>query len=241
MRRPQYRDRGVVLRTYRLGEADRIVVLLTEDHGKVRAVARGIRKTGSKFGARLEPGSHVSLLMVEGRDLQTVAQAEAIDSVAPLVAHLDRISAALAMLEAVDQLSLEGHPSAELYRMLVGALRTVSRVGGPMVVPAFFWKVLAAEGIRPVLDRCVMCGEENVPLVAFDVAHGGALCRACRSGAPLSAEALELMREVLGGRLNQALQALPGPVTHEVAQHAARAMEHHIERRLRTVAMFERL
>ncbi len=240
MRRPLYRDRGVVLRTYRLGEADRIVVVLTEQRGKVRAVANGVRKTGSRFGARLEPGSHVQVLMAEGRGLDTISQVEVIDSVAHLVDDLDHLTSALAMLEAADQLTLEGEPNAPLYRMLVGALRTVSQRGGPLVVPAFFWKVLAAEGIRPELDVCVRCGAD-APLVAFDMDHGGALCRACRSGAPLGADALGLMRDILDGRLNQALAAPASAATHEVAGHAARAMEHHIERRLRTVAMFERL
>lgn len=240
MRHPVYRDRGVVLRTYRLGEADRIIVLMTEEHGKVRATARGIRKTGSKFGARLEPGSHCALLMAEGRDLHAVSQAEVIDSIAPLVADLDHLTGALSMLEAVDQLALEGEPNPGLYRMLVGALRTIGRQWSALVVPAFFWKVLAAEGIRPELDTCVMCGEDQ-PLVAFDMNQGGALCRQCRSGAQLSSGALEVMRDILGGQLNRALQLEPSAVTHEVAGHAARAMEHHIERRLRSVAMFERM
>lgn len=240
MRRPLYRDRGVVLRTYKLGEADRIIVMLTEEHGKIRAVAHGIRKTGSKFGARLEPGSHVHALVAEGQNLSSISQVEAIDSVAHLVGDLDHVTSALAMLEAVDQLALEHEPAPGLYRMLVGALRTVSSRGGPLVVPAFYWKVLAAEGIRPELDVCVSCGEGG-PFVTFDMNHGGVLCRACRSGAPITADALELMRDILGGQLNRALSVPASPVTHEVAGHAARAMEHHIERRLRTVAMFERL
>jgi DNA repair protein RecO (recombination protein O) len=156
------------------------------------------------------------------------------------VADLDHVTSALAILEAVDQLALEHEPAPHLYRMLVGALRTVSARGGPLVVPAFFWKVLAAEGIRPELDVCARCGEEG-PFVSFDMDHGGVLCRACRSGAPITAQALGVMRDILDGRLNQALALPASPVTHEVAGHAARAMEHHIERRLRTVAMFERL
>src|SRR5207302_2274538 len=74
-----YRDQGVVLRTIRLGEADRIVTLVTEGHGKVRAVAKGVRKTKSRFGGRLEPLSHVSMLLYEGRELDIVTQAEALD------------------------------------------------------------------------------------------------------------------------------------------------------------------
>ena len=238
---PVYRDSAVVLRTYKLAEADRIVVLMTEHHGKVRAVAKGVRRTMSKFGARLEPMSHVQLLLAHGRtDLDIVSQAEAIETLAPLVADLDHLSNGMAMLEAVDQLALEREPAPHLYRMLVGALRTVARRSGPVVVPAFYWKLLAAEGIAPLLDECALCGEPG-PLVAFDMDQGGALCRNCRSGAPLSEEALEIMRMVLGGRLNDALDLRGSAATHEVASHATRAMEHHIERRLRSVAMFERM
>jgi DNA repair protein RecO (recombination protein O) len=235
-----YRDTGVVLRTYKLGEADRIVVVMTEHHGKVRAVAKGVRKTGSKFGARLEPMSHVRLLLAQGRELDIISQTESVESLAPLVVDLDHMTHGIAMLEAVDQLALEREPSPQLYRMLVGALRTVATRSGAMVVPAFYWKLLAAEGIRPELDVCVSCGEEG-PLVSFDPHQGGVLCRSCRTGAPLSPEALELMRMVLGGRLNDALAVPASAVTHEVAGHATRAFEHHVERRLRTVAMFERI
>jgi DNA repair protein RecO (recombination protein O) len=86
------RDQGVVLRTYRLGEADRIVVLLTERHGKVRAVAKGVRRTSSKFGARVEPLSHVALLLWEGRgDLDIINQAEVIDHFRVVRDDLDRV------------------------------------------------------------------------------------------------------------------------------------------------------
>ncbi|HAP76843.1 MAG TPA: DNA repair protein RecO [Acidimicrobiaceae bacterium] len=239
MARRQYRDTAVVLRTYKLGEADRIVVLLTEEHGKVRAVAKGVRKTTSKFGARLEPMSHVRLLLAEGRDLDIISQADSVESRAPLVADLDHLTNGIAVLEAADQMTVEREPAPHLYRMVVGALRTVAERSGPLVVPAFYWKLLAAEGVRPELDACVRCGEPG-PIVAFDMQHGGVLCRSCRSGAPLSAEALELMRMILGGRLNDALEVPASAVTHEVAAHATKALEHHIERRLRTVAMFER-
>lgn len=238
MANPLYRDTAVVLRTYKLGEADRIVVLLTEHHGKVRAVAKGVRKTTSKFGARLEPLSHVRLQLYQGRELDIVSQAESVETMAPLVADLDHMTRGLAILEAVDQLAMEREPSPHLYRMLVGALRTIAERSGPLVVPAFYWKLLAAEGVRPQLDACVRC-ESTEPLVAFDVHEGGVLCRTCRTGAPISLAALELMRMILGGRLNEALDLPADVTTHEVASHATRALEHHLERRLRTVAMFE--
>jgi DNA repair protein RecO (recombination protein O) len=233
-----YRDTAVVLRTYKLGEADRIVVLLTEEHGKIRAVAKGVRKTGSKFGARLEPMSHVRLLLSQGRELDIVSQAESVETLAPMLVDLDHLTAGIAVLEAADQMSLDREPAPQLYRMVVGALRTIAERCGPLVVPAFYWKLLAADGLRPELDMCVRCGEDT-QLVAFDMDQGGALCRNCRTGAPLSEDALETMRMILGGRLNEALELPASRTTHEVMAHATRALEHHIERRLRTVAMFE--
>ena len=234
-----YRATGVVLRTYKLAESDRIVVLLTEEHGKVRAVAKGVRKTRSKFGGRLEPMSHVHLLLHEGRDLDIVNQVESVESLAPLVVDLDHMTQGLAVLEAVDQMAMDREPNPQLYRMLVGVLRTIATSDSPLVVPAFFWKLLSLEGVRPELDVCVRCGEVQ-PLVAFDMNQGGALCRNCRSGAPLGAEALELMRMILGGQLTMALSVPVSQATHEVSNHATRAVEHHIERRLRSVAVFER-
>ena len=201
MTSPLYRDTGVVLRTYKLGEADRIVVLLTEQHGKVRAVAKGVRKTMSKFGARLEPLSHVRLLMYQGRELDIVSQADSVDTLAPLVGDLDHLTNGLAIVEAVDQMTLDREPVPHLYRMLVGALRTVAERSGPLVVPAVYWKLLASEGVRPELDECVRCGATE-PLVAFDVTEGGVLCRSCRTGASISPDALDVTRMILGGRLN---------------------------------------
>ena len=118
-----YRDVGVVLRTYKLRESDRIVVFHTAENGKVRAVAKGVRKTKSKFGARLEPMSHVRLLLYRGRELDIVSQAEAVEPLSPMLSSLDRASQGLAVIEAVDQLSLEREPNPQLYRMVVGVLR----------------------------------------------------------------------------------------------------------------------
>jgi DNA repair protein RecO (recombination protein O) len=236
-----YRATGVVLRTYKLRESDRIVVIHTLEHGKVRAVAKGVRKTNSKFGSRLEPMSHVRLLLSRGRELDIVSQAESVEPLTPLLSSLDRASQGIAAIEAVDQLTLEREPNPQLYRMLVGVLRTIAARPSALNVPAFYWKLLAAEGVRPALDGCVRCGgvEPEVQLVAFDLAEGGVLCRTCRSGATISPAAVALMRDILGGRLNEALAQPDSPVTHEVSALATRALEHHIERRLRAVAMFE--
>ena len=131
-----YRDHGVVLRTIKLGEADRIVTLMTEGHGKVRAVAKGVRKTKSKFGGRLEPMTHVSLQLYEGRDLDTVTQAETVDHFRSLRDELDRVAKAQALLEVVDQVAQERQANAALYRMLVGALRALAASNAPLLEPS---------------------------------------------------------------------------------------------------------
>ena len=236
-----YRDIGVVLRTYKLRESDRIVVVHTAENGKVRAVAKGVRKTKSKFGARLEPMSHVRLQLYRGRELDIVTQAESVEPLAPMLSSLDRASQGLAVIEAVDQLSLEREPNVQLYRMLVGVLRTIATSPSPLNVAAFYWKLLANEGMRPELDRCLRCGEAepDVQFVAFDLNEGGVLCRTCRSGQSISPGALTVLREILGGQLVQALAREESPTTHEVSALATRALEFHIERHLRAVAMFE--
>jgi DNA repair protein RecO (recombination protein O) len=237
-----YRDTGIVLRTYRLGEADKIIVLMTAEHGKVRAVAKGVRKTRSKFGARLEPMSHVRLLLYRGRDLDIVNQADSVEPLGPMLSSLDRASQGIAAIEAVDQMAIDREPNSRLYQQAVGVLRTIAERPSPMNVPAFYWKLLAAEGLEPHLDGCVRCGAselENVQLVAFDLNEGGALCRNCRSGTALSPAALTIMRGIFNGGLREVLALDESPATHEVGTLATRALEHHIERRLRAIAMFE--
>jgi DNA repair protein RecO (recombination protein O) len=235
-----YHERGVVLRTYRLGEADRIVVILTRGRGKVRAVAKGIRKTKSRFGGRLEPASHADLLLYEGRgELDIVSQAETIDHFRPLRDDLDRLGRAVTMLEAADQLAMEREANAQLYEMLVGALRTLASEDAPLVVPGFFLKALALEGFRPQVDACVACGSEG-PLVSWALEEGGLRCASHRLGPAVSADAVTVLQDVLGGRLGAALAETRPPVVSEVDHLAVRAMEHHLERRLRSVGTMHR-
>ena len=170
-----------MLRTHKLGEADRIVSFVTERHGKVRAVAKGVRKTKSRFGARLEPTSHVAVQFYEGRELDIVTQAESVDHFRAIRVDLDRLTRAVSMLEAVDQLAQEREVNPELYRMLLGALRTLAARDSALVLAGFFWKLLALEGFRPITDSCAMCGATD-ELVAFDLHEGGVLCRTHRRG-----------------------------------------------------------
>jgi DNA repair protein RecO (recombination protein O) len=234
-----YRDHGVVLRTWKLGEADRIVSIITRENGKVRAVAKGVRKPSSRFGARLEPTCHLSLQLYRGRgDLDTVTQVETVDRFPTLRTDLERWARASAMLEAVEQMSPEREPNERLFDMLVRALRTLTESESPLVVASFFLKVLALEGFEPVVDVCVGCGDEG-PLVAFDVGEGGTVCGSCRRGTALDDDSLALLQSILGGRLGLALAAPPSRATHAVDVLATRLLEHQLERRLRSISVLE--
>lgn len=235
-----YREEGVVLRTYRLGESDRIVVVMGNQRGKLRTVAKGVRKTRSRFGSRLEPMSHVALQLYEGRTFDTITQAEVLDHFRPVREDLDRMAKATSLLEAVDVVAQEREPNPRLYQMLVGALRSLSSSDSPLLVAAFFLKLLAIEGFHPVLDRCVSCraSGDTATLAGFDADSGGALCRACCRGPgviPMSPPALVLMRNVLEGGLAEALKQIPGPAVREVTSLATVSLEHHLERRLRSL------
>ena len=235
-----YRDEAVVLRTWKLGEADRIVSLHTRAHGKVRAVAKGVRRTRSKFGARVEPACHVAVQLYRGRgDLDTLTQAEVIDRFASLRSEPERFARASAMLEAVDQLAPEASEDPDRHTMLVRALATLDRVDNPLVVAGFFLKLLALEGMQPELDSCVACGADG-PLEAIDVHAGGVLCTRCRQGRPISSDALDILRQILGGQLGAVLRRPADEAGAEVSEMATAAMEAHLERRLRSVTVLGR-
>lgn len=248
----------MVLRTYKLGEADRIVVFMTAERGKVRAVAKGVRKTKSRFGGRLESPNRVRLLMYEGRELDVITQVETADHFRALRDDLTRMTEAMALVEAVDQLAQEGEPNLAVYRMLVAALGTLARRPAPLLVAGFYWKLLGLEGVAPLVNACVRCGAgsagDPVELVALDLVEGGALCRSCRPGSPdwsgpagpgghqpgpaapaVTAAALAVIDQILSGDLRRALRTPEGPVAAEVASLATGALEAHLERRLRVV------
>ncbi|MHB8245570.1 MAG: DNA repair protein RecO [Acidimicrobiales bacterium] len=228
-----FRDEGVVLRTMKLGEADRIITLLTPDHGKVRAVAKGVRKPKSKLAGRLEPLTQVTMLCWKGRELDVVNQVDVVDHFRSIREDLDKMPPAFTMLEAVDLVAVERQPVPQLFRALTGALRTLAEGTGPVLLGAFLFRLLELEGVGPVVDSCTACGED-APLVAFDEHVGGLLCQSCRSGQAVSPEAVELVRQILGGRLRLALSAPASRATAEVERLATLAMEYHLDRRLRS-------
>lgn len=241
-----YRDHAIVLGSHKFGEADRVVVMLSETHGKIRAVAKGVRKTKSSIGARLEPMSHVEVQLHRGRELDIVQQVTLVETYRGLRASLESLTDALSMCEAVDRMCHDREPVQPVYRALVGAIRTLDRERNELVLGAFLLRLLALDGVGPSGDECATCGG---PLgerpAGFNVARGGAECATCHRGVRLSPTAGELMQLVLSGRIGEALaraaQATSDAsrASREVTMIARSAAEHHLERRLRAMSVFE--
>ncbi|MEU7897611.1 DNA repair protein RecO [Nonomuraea sp. NPDC049152] len=238
-----YRDEGVVLRTQKLGEADRIVTLLTKRTGKVRGVAKGVRRTTSRFGARLEPFTHVDLQLHVGRTLDVVTQAETIHPYGESLAHdYPRYTAGSAMLETADRLTQgEKEPALRQFLLLVGGLRTLSDGSHEprLVLDAYFLRSLAVAGYAPALQECARCRAETVR--AFAIVAGGAVCGACRpAGAAVPAgETLALMTALLRGDWAMA-DASEARHRTECSGLVAAYLQWHLEHGIRSLRHVER-
>jgi DNA repair protein RecO (recombination protein O) len=178
---PLYPEQGIILRTMRLGEADRIVTVFTQGSGKVRAVAKGVRKTKSKFGGRLEPFTHVDLLLYRGRDLDIVTQCETLTSFRGIREDYLRFAAGEAILEATDRVAEDRERNVRQFMLLLGALRALSSGEEPAsVVDAYLLRTASLAGFRPHLRACASCGRPG-PHERFSVAQGGIVCDTCRT------------------------------------------------------------
>lgn len=242
---PTYRETGVVLRTHKLGESDRIVSLLTKGRGRVRVVARGVRRTSSRIGARLEPFTHVDLQCYEGRSLDSVNQVEILASYgATLSGDYGRWTAGQAMLETAERLTgEEGEPAVQQYLLLVGGLRSLAAAEHEtgLILDSFLLRSLAVAGWAPSFVDCAQCGDPG-PHRAFNAAAGGALCAECRvpgSTVP-SPGTLELMGALLAGDWVAADTSQPRQ-RRDAAGVTAAYLQWHLERNLRSLKHVERL
>ncbi len=210
-----YRDQGVVLRTYKLGEADRIVVILTRGHGKVRAVAKGVRKTKSRFGGRLEPASHVDLLLYEGRgELDIVTQAESIDHFRALRDDLDRLAPGRRRCwRWPTSCRWSGEANARLYQMLLGGPAHAGGAGRRRWwCPAFFLKAAGAGGLPARGRRVRRLRRARARWWRATLEEGGLRCASHRLRPGGERRRCDLLQDVLGGRLGAALAETRPPV-----------------------------
>lgn len=240
-----YRDEAVVLRTHKLGEADRIITLLTRRHGKVRAVARGVRRTSSKFGGRLEPFRHVDAQLIEGRTLAIVGQVAQLHAWSEAIGvDYERYTAGQVMVETADRLvGVEREPAVQQFLLLAGALRVLGegtsdgeRPAG-MILDSYLLRSLSIAGYAPALDVCASCARVG-PHEWFAPSAGGMVCVHCRvpGSARISDQALALLTALLTGdwRATAAVGTAPqreasGLVSAFVAwhlEHGLRSMMH---------------
>jgi len=197
-----FKTRGIVLKTFKLGEADKIITLITEAEGKIAAVAKGIRRTKSRFGARLEPFTNLNLIFYKGRNLSTITSADIIKVYDGVTGELDRIDYGYAMLELVDKLSVEGQSDPRIYNMLAKSLDLLSRTdnGKRLVLSTFDIKLLAFSGFLPNINECTGCSSKT-GLTDFSFTQGGILCKRCADSDPssinINGDTIELMRSLL--------------------------------------------
>ena len=241
---PLYRDAAIVLRTHKLGEADRIVTMLSRGRGKIRAVAKGVRRTKSKFGARLEPGMVVDLQCFEGRNLDTVTQAESLASYGePIARDYEAWTAANAMLEICDRLTEEGEPAVQQFVLLAGALSSLAGATheAGLVLDSYLLRSMAIAGWAASFHDCAKCGAEG-PHRAFDVASGGVVCPVCRppgSAAP-APQTLVLLAALLTG--DWVVADASEMVHRRQASSLASAHVHwHLEHGVRSLRLVERV
>jgi len=241
---PLYRDDAIVLRTQKLGEADRIVTLLTREHGKVRAVGKGVRRTSSRFGARLEPFMVVDVQLHEGRSLDTVTQVETVGAYARTLSEDYALyTAGAAMLEAADRLvEPEREPAVQQFWLLAGALRALAQRdhASSLVLDSYLLRAFAVAGWAPSFTDCARCGEPG-PHQAFSVATGGAVCARCRppgSMAP-APQTFHLLAALLTGDWVVA-DASEGRHRQEGSGLVAALTQFHLERTLRSLRHVDR-
>lgn len=234
-----YRDQAIVLRTYKLGEADRIVVLLGSDTGQIRAVAKGVRRTTSKFGARLDPFNLVDVQLHRGRNLDTVMQADlATGYASALGADYEAFTGAKVVVEAVQKLT-DGVSEADpaYFPLLHGALASLATRRHPveLITASFLLRIMRESGWEPTLGICGVCGRTGDHR-SFSPQAGGTVCDDCvpPAAVELSADALAQLGALLRGDW-EAAQALPRSSWDEVARVAGTWTQWHLEQRLKSL------
>jgi DNA repair protein RecO (recombination protein O) len=229
---------GIVLRSLRYGEADRILHLYTPNRGRISAIAKGVRRAKSRFGGRLEPFFRLDLILYEGRsDLLTVTNAETVAAHPRLREDAAALDGAARACEAVARVFDDGDPHSGVYHLLANELALLDgdpRRAGRANALAFRLKLLLAAGFAPHLASCASCGEQE-HLVGFSGAAGGVVCAACEANAfALDQEAVDFLVGALGRPLAEAPDAPPRALA-QAERAIIETLEHHGHVRLRPV------
>lgn len=236
-----YRDQGIVLRTHKLGEADRIITLLTRTHGKVRAVAKGVRRTKSRFGARLEPFSHVDAQFYRGRTLDIVTQVESVHAYGrEISADYERYTAGAVIVETADKLVWdEGIPDIQQYLLLHGALHSLANNEHrpELIATAYLLRAFAYAGFELATRDCASCGKLG-PHSALSIPAGGTVCTDCRPpGASMpDRESVVLLGSMLAGEWEGADEQ-PERIRNEATALASAHAQWHLEHKIKSLSL----
>jgi DNA repair protein RecO (recombination protein O) len=239
-----YRDQAVILRTQKLGEADRIITLFTKSHGRLRAVAKGVRRTTSKFGARLEPASHVDLQLYVGKNLDIITQVESIENYGDSISSdYQSWTIAHAIMEAAERFtSNEREPALQQFLLVVGALKSLAHHSYEplLILDAYLLRSLAVAGFAPSMSECSRCAAPG-PHKYFSLVGGGSVCITCKPSASATPaeETLSLMGNLISGNW-QGASASEGKHRREASGLIAAYLQWHLERGLRSLPLVER-
>ncbi len=232
--------RAVVLSSRPLGEADRIVRLFTRELGRVDAVVKGVRKTTSRWGGRLEPFNVCDLVLHPGRSLYTVTQAQLVDVFAHLRADREGLTGAAIVCEAAAGLTPEHEPEERVFALLRNTLRELDRglpgraVDSPLVLGALL-KLLYEAGYLPVLDHCTACGSGDRAL-GFSAARGGLVCGDCLAeAAPITPEAVTALLAAVALPLAELRELPASAASGEALRDVHQLYAYHTGSRLRAL------
>jgi DNA repair protein RecO (recombination protein O) len=243
---PSYALKALVLRKTKLGETDVILTLLAEDGRQVRAVAKGLRKPGSRFGAQLEPFSVVDLLLHTGRSLDVVTEVRTVRTHAGLREDLDRSAAAAVVADLLDKISVEGQNEPRLFAMATTTLDVMETApvdAERQLVLAFLVKAMAMHGYRPELESCAACASETASSAAFSCSAGGALCEECGALDPSAlrfpAEARAWLSRLLAMKMNEVAELEMPPAAIADCHALMRSfVAFHVPARLRSLEFY---
>ncbi|RNE49583.1 DNA repair protein RecO [Corynebacterium alimapuense] len=249
MRRESYRDRALVVRTYAFGEADRIIVLLTRNHGIKRGVAKGVRRAKSRFGSRLQPFVDIDVQMYPGRNLESITGADTVAFYgAGIIDDYERYTAACVALESAERLaSAEGQEDPWLFDHLSETLARLQRTSDPVLeLDSFLLQAMGHAGWAPSLFNCAQCSAAG-PHHAFHPAIGGACCLNCRppGSAEVPEQSLRLMWFLAHAHWPAAFElahSAEGPQLAAAAHRMTRAhLQWHLEQKIISLTVMDQV
>jgi len=199
-----YKTRGIILKRTNLGEADRIITIFTDKFGKIKVVAKGVRKTLSRMAGHLEPFCLSRLELAEGKSLDIITGAQVEKCFLALRSDLGKTQASFYFTEIIDKMVEEREPHPEIYHLLDDTLEHINDIAGPLLKPYFEINFLSLMGMRPELYNCLHCNEKIVSKDNnFDFAHGGVVCEKCGTGIKISENAIKVLRLFLNHRFSR--------------------------------------